>query len=124
MSGNVGFNVHNQAGKQGPSGDLQLQIQQVNLTFKGSSFDSLVIDLNSPNGPEARFQGTGTINGSGSYCFRVTTRDLGSPLADYFRIRIWADGQGCPMAWDATTPAPLYDFTVAFGGGGNGITIH
>ncbi len=77
-----------QRGSSVPSGNQEFQYQVENINLHSNSFDWLVV-----SGPQAQFQGTGTINGEGAYKFRVTVRDgdlIGQP--DRFEIRILPAG--------------------------------
>jgi DNA/RNA endonuclease G (NUC1) len=96
-SGKGTFNVDakylkNQAA---PAGNTQFKVG--GSDFKSTSYDWLVV-----SGTEAQYQGSGTINGSGSYGFLVTVYD-GSP--DKFRIRVW-DKSTLATVYDNVTGAP------------------
>ncbi len=83
--------------KQGSSiGNLEFQYQEGDINLKSATIDWLVISATS-----AQFQGTGTINGEGTYTFRVRGTDNGEPGAgtDHFDIRIWegAETEGNPL---------------------------
>ena len=75
-----------------PSGATQFQVAGADLRFRSTSYDWLVVP-----GAGARFQGTGTINGQGSYGFLVAVIDGQAPGGggtDRFRIRIWDQATG------------------------------
>src|SRR5436190_5379081 len=72
-----------------PAGNTQFKL--AGFDFKATSYDWLVVSVSA-----AQYQGSGTINSSGSYGFLVTLYD-GTP--DKFRIRIW----------NKTTMATVYD---------------
>lgn len=77
-----------QRGSSVPTGVQEFQYKVDNINLHSTSFDWLVV-----SGPQAQFQGTGTINGAGAYKFRVTVRDgdlIGQP--DRFEIRILPGG--------------------------------
>jgi len=77
-----------QKGSSVPTGNQEFQYKVDNINLHSTSFDWLVV-----SGPQAQFQGTGTINGSGAFKFRVTVRDgdvIGQP--DRFEIRILPAG--------------------------------
>lgn len=77
-----------QKGTSVPAGNQEFQYKVDNINLHSTSFDWLVV-----SGPQAQFQGTGTINGAGAYKFRVTVRDgdlIGQP--DRFEIRILPAG--------------------------------
>jgi hypothetical protein len=69
---NFGFNAQYKKGSQVPDGNTQFQFQAGNLNFKSSIYNtgSLVIA-----GAKAIFQGTGTINGTGTYNFMISAID-------------------------------------------------
>jgi hypothetical protein len=109
-------------GSNTPSGETEFEFKAGNLNFKSSSYDlgSLVIA-----GKKAMYKGSGTINGSGDYAFRVSAIDgnlQGGDGTDRFRIKIW----------NKTTNAVVYDNQVGGGDyddpttalGGGSITIH
>jgi len=62
------------------------------------------------SGNKAQFKGEGTINGQGTYAFKITADD-GNP--DTFRIQIWEAGGG--LVYDNGSQQPL---------GGGSIIIH
>ncbi|KCZ73370.1 parallel beta-helix repeat (two copies) [Candidatus Methanoperedens nitroreducens] len=68
------------------TGNLEFQYKDADIDLKDTTIDWLVI-----SGVSAQFQGTGTINGTGLYTFRVQAKDNGEPGAgaDYFDITIW-----------------------------------
>jgi len=77
-----------QKGSSVPTGNQEFQYKADNINLHSTGFDWLVV-----SGPQAQFQGTGTINGSGAFKFRVTVRDgglIGQP--DRFEIRILPAG--------------------------------
>lgn len=99
-----------------PTGNQEFQYKVDNINLHSTSFDWLVV-----SGPQAQFQGTGTINGAGAYKFRVTVRDgnlIGQP--DRFEIRI------LPANSNDFAGAPLWkggnDLTGSMGAGS--IVIH
>lgn len=86
-----GFVAKYKQGAQAPSGNTQFQFPAGNLNFHATGYEWLVV-----SGNRAQYQGTGTINGTGSYHFRVTVFDTeagpGNAFAgDRFRIRIWIE---------------------------------
>jgi PKD repeat protein len=109
-------------GSNTPSGNTEFQFKAGDLNFKSSSYDvgSLVIAAK-----KAMYKGSGTINGSGDYAFRLTAIDgdlQGGDGIDKFRIKIW----------NKTTNAVIYDNQLGGGDyddpttalGGGSITIH
>jgi hypothetical protein len=83
---NFGFNVKYKGdGTMAPTGSLLFQLKEADIDLKATSFDWLVISADGA-GKKADFQGKVTINGSGSYTFRVIARDL--PSGDTFSIEV------------------------------------
>jgi hypothetical protein len=73
-----------------PTGNTQFNFQVADLNFHSDSYDWLVIA-----GSKAKYKGTGTINGEGSYKFMLSAidDDLNSDDGiDKFRIKIWEEG--------------------------------
>src|SRR5262249_48643947 len=67
---NFGFVSKYQNGNGVPTGDTQFQFDLAGFAFKSTSYDWLVV-----SGAKARYKGTGTVNGSGSYGFQLTAID-------------------------------------------------
>jgi hypothetical protein len=83
---NYGFNVKYKGdGTLAPTGSLLFQLKEANIELKATSFDWLAISVDGA-GKKADFQGKATINGSGSYTFRVIARDL--PSGDTFFLEV------------------------------------
>jgi DNA/RNA endonuclease G (NUC1) len=99
---NLNVNAKYQKGTATPAGSTKLEA--AGSVFQSTSYDWLVV-----TGNTATAQGSGTINGAGSFGFTVTVVDGG---ADSFAIRVF----------DKATNATVYE-TVANLGGGN-LTIH
>jgi len=102
--GTLTVNAKYQKNQTAPTGVTQFKLAGSDL--KSTSYDWLVV-----SGSNAQYQGTATINGSGSYGFLVVVSD-GSP--DTFRIRVW-DKTTLSTVYDSGSPQPL--------GGGN-IQVH
>jgi hypothetical protein len=83
---NFGFVSKYKKGANVPEGNTEFQFKAGDLNFKSTSYDWLVVV-----GTNAKFKGTGTINGAGEYTFMLSADD-GSP--DTFRIQIWGAGEG------------------------------
>lgn len=84
---NFGFVSRYQKGATVPSGNTEFQFQAGNLNFKSTSYDWLVIA-----GSQAKYKGSGTINGAGDFGFLLSAVDgavTGGGGADKFRIKIW-----------------------------------
>jgi streptogramin lyase/N-acetylneuraminic acid mutarotase len=91
------------SGATTPAGNLEAVVRDSGVDLVATSFDWLVISDST-----AQFQGTGTINGSGSFRFRVIAT-TGTPVEETFQIRIW------DSAHSFTTP--LYRAAGTLGGG-------
>jgi predicted extracellular nuclease len=113
---NINAKYHNHAAI--PSGEMQYQIGGV--SFRSTGYDWLVVD-----GAKAHLQGTGTINGAGSYGFRLTVIDgmVDGSGADLFRMRIWDKAAGNALVYDSQPGAPDSARPATALGGGN-ITVH
>jgi hypothetical protein len=109
---NFGFVSKYQKGATVPTGNTEFQFQTGNFNFHSESYDWLVI-----SGAKARYRGTGTINGSGTYKFELTAWDgdlSGSPNdTDRFRIKIW----------DSTGTIVIYNNEMANPDGGTPTTV-
>jgi hypothetical protein len=82
-----------------PTGNFEFLFLAGNLQFQATSFDWLVVDQTSKT---AQFQGTGRINGKGSYKFMVWADDN---RPDKMRIKIWkTDGT---LIYDTGSNLPL-----------------
>jgi len=84
---NFGFVSKYKKGANTPEGQTEFQFQVGNFNFHSSVYDWLVVA-----GPKVQYKGTGTVNGTGSYGFRLTARDgqqAGGGGVDKFRIKIW-----------------------------------
>jgi PKD domain len=76
-----GFVSKYQKGATVPTGNTEFQFKVANLSFKSASYDWLVVA-----GSQAKYKGTGTINGAGNYGFMLSAVD---GAVDKFRIKIW-----------------------------------
>src|SRR5205085_233214 len=89
---NFGFVSRYQKGATVPSGNTEFQFQAGNLNFKSTSYDWLVI-----SGPQAKYKGSGSINGAGDFGFWLSAVDgvvAGGGGTDKFRIKIWNKATG------------------------------
>ncbi len=114
---NFGFVAKYKKGTDIPTGSTEFQFQVGNLNFHSDTYDWLVVA-----GTKAKFKGTGTINGEGSYKFIVTIVDgklIGDGAPDTFRIKIWTEDEVTGEEFVIYDNGP--DGTVL--GGGN-IVIH
>ena len=84
---NFGFVSRYKKGAPVPFGNTEFQFKAGDLNFQSSSYEWLVI-----SGARAQFKGTGTINGSGNFGFKLTGVDESltpSTDVDLFRIKVW-----------------------------------
>lgn len=103
---NFGFNAKYKTGTTIPTGSVEFNAPDSKINFKATGFDWLVIVSG-----RADLQGTGTINGIGSYGFRLIAVDA---APDTFELRIWnASG---------SFDSPQYKVSGALGGGS--IVVH
>jgi hypothetical protein len=84
---NYGFVAKYKNGAIVPTGEFEFQFKPGDINFHGSTYDWLVVTTLSNGYQRAQAQGTGTINGTGTYKFLATVIDGGGN--DTFRIRIW-----------------------------------
>lgn len=106
-----GFVSHYKPGATAPSGDTEFQFHAASFDFHTTSYQWLVV-----TGCEAQFEGTGTVNGAGSYPFVVTAIDgslCATPTSDSFSIQV--DNSDGSVLYDSTgsvsvtTPNPLQE---------------
>ncbi|MFC9243657.1 family 43 glycosylhydrolase [Streptomyces sp. NPDC057136] len=95
LSGTAAFSFAAQykKGATVPSGEAGFLFGAGKLKFRSTSSDWLVV-----TGAEAHYQGSGTVNGTGGYAFRITVTDA----PDTFRIRIWKKSTGDVLYDNAT----------------------
>ncbi|KKQ86039.1 MAG: hypothetical protein UT08_C0002G0061 [Candidatus Woesebacteria bacterium GW2011_GWB1_38_8] len=94
---NFGFVSKYQQGATVPTGNTKFQFKVADLNFDSTIYDWLVVA-----GPNAKYKGSGTINGEGDYGFILNARDgqvNGGGGVDKFRIKIW----------DKATDTVVYD---------------
>jgi parallel beta-helix repeat protein len=118
---NFGFVSKYKKGAKMPTGRTEFQFKAGNLNFHSSSYEWLVIA-----GPNAKYKGEGTINGSGNYGFMLTATDSevnGGGEVDTFRIKIWDKDNDGLVVYDNKMDVSddSYDGTEL--GGGN-IKVH
>ncbi|MFJ8636247.1 family 43 glycosylhydrolase [Streptomyces sp. NPDC093568] len=89
-----------------PSGKADFDFARAGLRFRSTGSDWLVV-----SGSRAVLEGTGTVNGTAGYGFRVTATD--GP--DTFRIRIWKKSTG-DVVYDNVTGARATGFVTVGGG--------
>jgi len=118
---NFGFVSKYKKGASVPTGNTEFKFKAGNLKFHSNNYDWLVIA-----GANAKYKGSGTINGNGNYGFMLTATDAAktpSTDVDLFRIKIWDKNNGDGMVYDNKMGSndDGYDGTEI--GGGN-IKIH
>ncbi|HLE48710.1 MAG TPA: PKD domain-containing protein [Patescibacteria group bacterium] len=82
-----GFISKYQPGASSPTGTTQFRFQTAKFDFASKDYQWLVVA-----GAQAKFKGTGTVNGSGNYGFQISATDgliQGGGDIDKFRIKIW-----------------------------------
>jgi len=118
---NFGFESKNQNGNSVPTGNTEFQFKVANFNFKSTAYEWMVV-----SGAKARYRGTGTVNGAGSYGFELTAWDgqvNGGGGVEKFRIKIWKKNQGNGVVYDnMMNAADGADPTTSLGGGS--IAIH
>ncbi|MDN5309164.1 MAG: hypothetical protein PWP14_558 [Methanolobus sp.] len=73
------------------TGNTEFEFKIADLKFKSTSYDWLVIA-----GSQAKYKGSGTINGAGDYGFMLSAVDgaVKGDSVDKFRIKIWDKASG------------------------------
>ena len=103
---NYGLTVKYENGADTPSGNILMNFRLGELRLKGKAFDWLMVA-----GNRAQFEGTGTINGEGSYGFLITVIDDNrrGRLAEHrLRIKIWDADTGIVIyEWRSPEPLPI-----------------
>lgn len=112
---NFGFIVKYKKGADTPNGRLEFVYKAGDINLHSTDMQWLVIQSDK----DVRFKGQATINGEGSYTFKVSARDNGEPGDnDTFKIEIWmgvVDTENGP-------PTPKHTAKGVLGGGN--IKIH
>jgi len=109
-----GFNAKQHVGDAIPTGETNFKYRPANIHFHSTSYEALVVAITpDPLTPDrAQWWGSGTINGTGDYCFMVNVTDAGEPgKNDSIRMRIWQKVAGtttCSVP-PAAPPLLLYD---------------
>jgi hypothetical protein len=113
---NFGFIVKYKKGADNPDGNLEFQYKAGDINLHSSDMEWLVVQ----SATKVRFKGNATINGEGSYTFKVTAEDNGElGTGDRFKIEIW---MGPNVDTENSPPTPKHK-AQGFLGGGN-IQIH
>ena len=87
---NFGFVARYQNGASAPTGNTEFQFKAGDFNFRSVDYQWLVVA-----GANAKFKGTGTVNGQVGYQFMITAHDgqmQGSDGVDKFRIKVWNAG--------------------------------
>ncbi|HCO93553.1 MAG TPA: hypothetical protein DIU00_06315 [Phycisphaerales bacterium] len=90
-----GFVSKYKKGTTVPTGNTEFQLKAGDLNFHSTSYDWLVVT----GSDYANFKGTGTIDGLGSYKFKLWA---GDSAPDTFQIKIWTED-------DLGTETVVYD---------------
>ena len=106
---NFGFVAKYKKGDSIPEGNVNFRLNAAGFGFNSTSYQWLVVP---PTGVMAQIKGYGTINGTGTYGFRIWAGD-GNP--DTFRIKIWNGDNENSVIYDNGANQPL---------GGGSIVIH
>ncbi len=120
---NFGFVSKYKKGADIPTGVTEFQFKVASLNFHSDVYEWLVVA-----GSDAKFKGTGTINGAGNYGFMVTANDADvnkndANTDDKFRIKIWDKDNGDEIVYDNQMGASDGDApTTAISGGS--IVVH
>jgi len=117
---NFGFVSKYKKGQSIPTGNTEFQFHTAGMNFHSHTYEWLVIA-----GPKAMYKGVGTINGEGSYGFKLTAIDgqkNGGGGVDTFRIKIW-DQDNNEVVFDNNLGAPDDENPSTALSGGQ-ITIH
>lgn len=114
---NLGFNARYQGGL--PVGQTEFRFRSGNLNFHSSTYVWLVISQST-----AEYEGTGTVDGTGSYGFLVTVVDgkLAGTHVDRVRIKIWDHASGAIVYDDRPGAPDNADATTRLSGGN--VVIH
>src|SRR5262249_62048859 len=97
-----GLNAKYLPGATVPAGGTEFQFPAASLNFHATAYDWLVI-----TGNQAQYQGSGTINGAGSYGFQVTALDNGGgSTPDDIRLKIWDKNSNNAVVYDTQPGAP------------------
>jgi hypothetical protein len=101
LTGLAGFSfgaAYKKAKDTVPIGNATFDFAAGKVKFRSTGSDWLVVTR-----AEAQYQGSGTVNGTGGYAFRITITD--SP--DTYRIRIWKRSTG-DVVYDNRTGTKAY----------------
>jgi hypothetical protein len=124
-----GFVSKYKKGAHIPTGTTEFEFQVADLYFYSDLYDWLVVA-----GARAKYKGTGTINGSGTYKFMLTAIDADANDSDRFhtdrfRIKIWWEEQVSNetiehIVYDNGLQADESDDNATTAIGGGSIVVH
>lgn len=115
-----GFQSRYQHGASVPSGNTQFSFQAGGFEFRSTSYDWLVV-----SGPKAQYKGSGTVNGTGDYAFKLSVVDgqrNGGGGVDKLRLKVWDKATGLLVYDNQLGAADTADPTTAITSGS--IQIH
>ncbi|HEX3014626.1 MAG TPA: PKD domain-containing protein [Methanobacterium sp.] len=114
-----GFVSKYEKGATVPTGKTEFQFKVADLNFHSESYDWLVVA-----GSQAKYKGTGTINGKGNYGFMLSAIDgaIKGDGVDKFRIKIWDKESGNTIYDNEIGTGEDAEPSTAIGGGS--IIIH
>jgi len=114
-----GFVSRYRDGASTPDGQTQLRLRQAGLTFHSEAYDTLVV-----LGAEARYGGSGRVDGDSGYSFLVAVvdGDLAGDGIDRFRLVIRHTASGTVVYDSQPGDADTAPATTPLGGGN--VTIH
>jgi PKD repeat protein len=107
LAGKLTFNLaaRYQPGSGVPAATADFKLNIGKLNFRSTSLDWLIV-----NGPTARLQGNGTLNGEAGYAFTIVTTD-DAPV-DAIRIRVWFVATGA-VVYDSRPGDPVTSSAVS-----------
>ncbi|NJB84422.1 hypothetical protein GGR26_000167 [Lewinella marina] len=117
---NFGFVAKYKKGQSVPDGNTTFHLNAADFKFKSTDYQWLTIA-----GPNAKFKGSGQVNGAGDYGFMLTGVDgdvNGGGGEDKFRIKIW-DKATSQVVYDNQMGADDTGYATTVLGGGS-IVIH
>jgi alpha-tubulin suppressor-like RCC1 family protein len=116
-----GFVARYQKGRSVPEGHTEFQFAAAGLNFRSTSYEWLVV-----SGGKATYAGVGTINGAGSYRFRLSAIDGdaagGGP--DRIRVRLWDQSNGQLVYDNQSCGSTSDDADACTAIGGGAIVVH
>lgn len=92
------FDVQYKRQRLVPAQKLKFELKKAGFTFLMTEYEWLAPIGTAEN--KAKFQGSGTVNGSGSYGFSALVVENGGSGLDTIRIQIWDKDNGDSMVYD------------------------